>query len=49
LWDKKNEEGIKVSRPKDYEYFVNVTDVAQDIKQYVLLIIHSPILISVYI
>jgi len=32
LWDKKNGERIKVSRHKHYDYFVNVIDVAQDIK-----------------
>jgi len=41
LWGKKNEEKIKVSRYKNYDYFVNVIDVAQDIKQSVLFIINS--------
>jgi hypothetical protein len=40
---------VKVSRQKDYDYFVNVIDVAQDITQFVFLIINSPFLISVYI
>jgi len=49
LWGKKNEERIKVSRHKDYDYFMNVIDVAQDIKQSVVLIINYPFLILVYI
>jgi hypothetical protein len=46
---KKKRERIKVSRHKDYDYFVNVIDVAHDIKQSVLLIINFPFSISVYI
>jgi len=37
------------SRHKEYEYFVNVIDVAQDIKQSVPLGINYSFLISVYI